>query len=156
MLTRKDEDFLLPFSENVVYIWHFRNVCIHYKHKHAVFYQILSFLFVAHLSTPVCHSEGLVCRRKLFQPTEGAWYCHQVLPESNPGELMQWAWCFNHLGGDRQAVSGIKSRSSISFSGGPRLCLCLHSAGSRVCSDRGIGQSTCLLSKRHQSKQQTL
>lgn len=52
---------------------------------------------VAHLSTPVCHAEGLVCRRKLFQPTEGARYCHQVLPESNPGELMPPAWCCNPL-----------------------------------------------------------
>lgn len=50
--------------------------------------------------SPVCLFEGLVCRRKLFQSTEGAWYCHQILPESNPGDLMQWLMCFYHYAGD--------------------------------------------------------
>lgn len=44
----------------------------------------------------------------------------------------------------------------LCLSGGPRLCVRVHSVGSRVCSDRGVGPSTRLLPERHQSQQQAL
>lgn len=49
----------------------------------------------------------------------------------------------------------IHSSASL-FLGGPRFRLRLHSAGSRVRSDRGVGPSSGLLQERHQSEQPTL